>query len=140
MNTKLNLLLSILIAVIIISGCANSGMFLAMNQTTVELSDANYEIVVKGLTGDAMAGYIFGVSYSLGSATETFALARIEGTGMLYKEALERLWKNYEDKFGSIEGKKVALINVHYDTDILNLLVYTQVKIYVRADVIEFKE
>jgi hypothetical protein len=30
-------------------------------------------------------------------------------------------------------------VNVHYDTDILNLILYTEVKLFIRADVVEFK-
>ncbi len=59
---------------------------------------------------------------------------------MLYKEALENLWKNYETANGPVEGKRLALINVRYDSDALNLIVYTQPKIIVRADIVEFTE
>lgn len=76
----------------------------------------------------------------MGMATNTFALVRVYGTGLLYKEALEDLWKNYETTYGSVEGKKLALINVRYDAEALNLIVYTRPKINIRADVIEFTE
>jgi len=76
----------------------------------------------------------------MGMTTNTLALVRVDGTGMLYKEALDDLWKNYEAAHGPVEGKKLALINVHYDADILNLIVYTRPKITVRADVVEFSE
>ena len=92
------------------------------------------------VAGEADAGYLFGVSYSLGSITETLALGRVSGTGFLYQEALEKLWQNYEKMNGPVTGKKLALINVRYDSDFLNLLVYTKVKISIRADIIEFVE
>jgi hypothetical protein len=59
---------------------------------------------------------------------------------MLYKEALEDLWINYEKDHGATNGKRLALANIRYDTDILNLLIYTKVMVGVRADVIEFTE
>lgn len=69
----------------------------------------------------------------------TFAIARVEGSGMLYAEALEDLWENYESAHGPVSNQQLALTNVRYDTDILNLFVYTKVKITVRADVVEFQ-
>jgi hypothetical protein len=59
---------------------------------------------------------------------------------MLYKEALENLWKNFETTNGSVEGRRLALVNVRYDADALNLFVYTQPKIVIRADVVEFTD
>ena len=124
----------------IFSGCGSSGMFVASNQTKVELSQPNFKIVAVDVAGEAEAGYVFGASYSMGSITQTMAVARVSGTGFLYQEALEKLWQNYEKTNGPVTGKKLALINVRYDSDLLNVLVYTQVKIYIRADVIEFVE
>ncbi|HLP15319.1 MAG TPA: DUF6567 family protein [Bacteroidota bacterium] len=123
-----------------VSGCASGGMFNAGNITDVQLQRNNFRIVASGVSGESKCGYLFGVSMSMGAATNTFALVRIDGTGMLYKEALENLWKNYEEAHGSIHGKKLALVNVRYDADVLNLLVYTQPKIMIRADVIEFTD
>ncbi len=122
------------------SGCSTSGMFTAGNVTEVQLQKSNFKIVACGVSGEAEVGYLFGTSMSMGMVTTTFALIRIEGTGMLYKEALDNLWKNYEATHGAVEGKKLALINVRYDSDILNLFVYTRPKVMVRADVVEFTE
>lgn len=126
--------------IILFSSCANRGMFLSLNQTQVQLSKPNFHIVATNVQGEARAGYLLGISYSLGSAAETVALARVSGKGLLYKEALENLWENYEREHGRVEGKKLALANVRYDSDILNLLVYTEVRIIVRADIIEFQK
>jgi hypothetical protein len=122
------------------AGCSTGGMFTAGNVTDVQLQRSNFKIVAQGVTGEAQAGYVFGGSFSMGMATNTFALFRVAGSGMLYKEALENLWKNYEATHGSIEGKHVALVNVRYDAEALNLFVYTQPKITIRADVVEFTE
>ncbi|MDZ7660333.1 DUF6567 family protein [Fodinibius sp.] len=123
-----------------ISGCTTSGAFLSANQTIVHLERANYTITATNVSGSAEAGYVLGFSYSTGFTTNTFAAGRVEGTGMLYQEALENLWINYEKDSGTINGKRLALANVRYDTDILNLLIYTKVMITVRADIIEFTD
>jgi hypothetical protein len=128
----------VIFAAIFTLSCSNNGMFLGMNQTNVQLSEANYNLVATNLVGQSQAGYVLGFSLSLGSSTQTFAIGRVEGTGMLYKEALEDLWKNFEAQHGKIDGRKLALANVRYDSEALNLLVYTGVKVFVRADVVEF--
>lgn len=122
------------------AGCATGGMFAAGNITDVQLHEGNYKILARGVTGEATAGYLLGFSMPMGMTTNTLAVARVEGTGMLYKEAMDNLWKNFESAHGRAEGKKLALINVHYDSDALNLFFYTQPTVTVRADVVEFAE
>jgi hypothetical protein len=58
----------------------------------------------------------------------------------LYDIAIQNVWQNYREKYGESEGKKLALVNIHMDNDILNLLVYTQTELCITADVVEFKE
>ena len=113
---------------------------MAGNVTDVQLQRNNFKIVARNVSGEAQAGYILGGTYSMGMASNTFALFRVSGSGMLYKEALENLWKNYEAANGPVEGKKIALINVRYDSDVLNLFIYTQPKIIIRADIVEFTD
>lgn len=132
------LILSLLGAVLI-SGCTNTGAFLAANQTIVNLNEGNYSIAATNVTGESQAGYLLGVSYSNGLAAGSLAIARVDGSGMLYAEALENLWQNYEAEYGKVEEGKLALANVRYDSDILNLIVYTQIKVIVRADIVEFR-
>ncbi len=141
MNTRpYSLILLVLLALLTLTGCSTGGMFLAENVTDVQLQRGNFRIVAKDVAGEAQAGYLFGGSFSVGATTSTFSLFRVSGTGMLYRDALLDLWKNFETSHGSIEGKKVALINVRYDAEALNLFVYTQPKIIVRADVVEFTD
>jgi hypothetical protein len=139
MRKKLFLAVVLVVSLLILSSCSNNGMFVGLNQTSVELGEANYEIVASNVLGQSQAGYVLGFSAPLGAATNTFAVARVNGTGMLYKEALEDLWKNFEAEHGKIDGRKLALANLRYDSEALNLLVYTEVKVFIRADVIEFK-
>ncbi len=122
-----------------LTGCTNSGAFLAANQTIVNLNEGNYSIAATNVTGEAQAGYILGLSYSTGLTANTLALARVDGTDKLYTDALENLWANYEAEHGKVENGTLALANVRYDSDILNLILYTQVKVTVRADIVEFE-
>lgn len=124
---------------VLLSGCSNSGAFLAGNQTIVNLNDGNYIIQATNLSGESSAGYLLGLSYSNGLVANSFAIARISGTGMLYAEAIEDLWASFEADYGTVRGEKAALINVRYDADMLNLVLYTKVKVTVRADVILFE-
>ncbi len=137
---KIILTCAAIVLAIIVSGCSTGGMFTAANLTDVQLQKGNYKIIARGLSGQSSAGYILGVTAPTGMTTNTLALIRVEGTGMLYKEALDDLWKNYEAAHGPAEGKKLALINVHYDSDALNLFVYTGAKLLIRADVVEFTD
>lgn len=137
MKTYLRISLCVLIAAMF-AGCASGGMFTASNITEVQLQKNNFIIVARNVSGEAEAGYLFGSTFSLGMMTNTVAVLRVSGTGMLYKEALEDLWKNYEAVHGPVEGKKLALVNVRYDADALNLFVYTRPKVMIRADVVEF--
>lgn len=127
-----------ILSALFLSGCTNSGAFLAANVTQVNLAEANYTLTATNISGEAESAYILGLSFGTGYAVNTFALARVEGTGMLYKEALENLWANYEADHGTMNGKRLALTNVRYDTDIINAIVYLKVRVGVRADVIEF--
>jgi len=120
------------------TGCSSAGAFNAANVTQVRLSEDNYDIVATNLTGTSSAAYILGISYG-GSRAGSVALARVNGTGMLYKEALESLWEAYEKDYGPRDDKRVALVNVHYDSEALNLLLYTEIKVFIHADVVEFK-
>lgn len=126
-------------ALMIFMSCAPSGMTLNHSGTQVELSSPNFKLVAKDITGEAESSYILGISFSYGAVTNTLAVYRLEGTGLLYKEAMQKLWKNFEEKYGPAEGKKLGLVNVRYDADVLNLLLYTQVKLYITADVVEFE-
>ena len=138
MKTYSLLIFCLLITGIMFAGCAAGGMFTASNITEVQLQKNNFIIVARNVSGEAEAGYLFGSTFSLGMMTNTVAVLRVSGTGMLYKEAFDDLWKNYEAAHGPVEGKKLALINVRYDADAMNLFIYTRPKIMIRADVVEF--
>ena len=140
MKVKLLLIVLIVGCLFLFGGCANmAGMHISENKTTVELSQPNYSLVHTNVKGEASAAYILGISLSIGAYTNTFAVYRVEGTGMLYEEALENLWNNYEETHGKAEGRKLALVNVRYDSEAWNFLLYTKVRVFIRADMVEFK-
>ncbi len=124
----------------LLSGCTTGGSFLSTNTTNVELSESNFNIVAKNVEGHAKVSYILGVSYSTGNMANTLALVRIDGTAKLYKSAIENLWENYKSQFGDNENKNLVLANVRIDTDMLNLILYTEAELYITADIIEFDD
>ena len=130
---------AVVLSALWLTGCATSGMFNSGNLTNVELSERNYEVVATNVTGEAEAGYILGFSGAARGEMHTFALIRVEGDGFLYQEALANLWTSFEADFGPSEGRSLALANVRYDFDALNVLgLYTKPKVSIRADIIEF--
>ena len=135
---RLHLALPSLALVALLSGCATSGVFPSASLTTVELSEANFEIVATDVGGTATAAYVFGVSGGVGVGMQTLAVARIEGEGDLYAAALRDLWRNFEEMDGPVVGRRLALVNVRHDTEALNLFVYTRPTVWIRADVVEF--
>lgn len=126
------------LAAVALTGCGSAGMFAAGSFTTVELSEPNYEILATGVSGQAKAAYLLGITYSDGPVTQSLSLARISGSGQLYKEAMEGLWRQFEAEHGAVTGRHLALVNVRYDADTHNFLLYNDVTLSIRADVIEF--
>jgi hypothetical protein len=136
--------LGVVLVVLLVSatGCVTTGSFPSANVTNVELSEDNFEIVATDVSGEASAGYILGLSggFGLTSQTSTLALARVSGEGALYREAIRNLWDNFRAEYGDVEGRNLALVNVRFDSDALNLILYTQPKVSIRADVVEFED
>jgi hypothetical protein len=133
------LLIPVLFVAILFAGCTNTWAFLSANQTILNLNEGNYSISATNVNGESEAAYIFRLSYSSGLMASTLAIARVKGSGQMYAEALENLWSNYESAHGSVTNQKLALANIRFDTDILNLFFYTKVRLIVRADIVEFQ-
>ncbi|MEQ9035218.1 DUF6567 family protein [Gracilimonas sp.] len=123
----------------LLTGCGNAGMFVASNSTEVQLKEGNYTIVAKNVTGTSETSYLFGASYSWGVATNSVGIIPLDGNKMLYKEARESLWDNFEEQGESIEGRTLALINIQYDSNTSNFMVYTKASVSITADIIEFE-
>ncbi|ELR71897.1 hypothetical protein C900_02136 [Fulvivirga imtechensis AK7] len=107
--------------------------------TNVELREPNFKIVATNVSGEASSGAVFGVSYGLGMATTQVALIPLSNNRLLYKTAMQNLWNNFESANGKPVDRKLALVNVRYDSESLNLFFYTKVTTVVVADVVEFQ-
>ena len=140
MMLKKSAVFVLLICALSLTGCTTGGAFLAQNQTNVELSEDNFDIIAKDVVGSAYADYLLGFSTSTGAVSNTFALVRVGGTATLYNDAVNSLWRNFEENYGSAEGRNLVLANIRYDTDILNLIVFTKTTLYIHADVVEFNQ
>jgi hypothetical protein len=58
---------------------------------------------------------------------------------MLYKTAIQNLWATFEAAHGKAENRRLALVNVRYDSESVNIFFYTKVTTVVVADVVEFQ-
>jgi len=137
---KFLLLLIVPVLLIFFNGCSTGGSFIANNVTNVELSEPNFNIIAENVQGTSEASYIIGFSYSTGNISNTLALARVGGTAKLYDDAIQNLWSNFKQKYGDTEGRDLVLANIRFDNDMLNLLVYTETRLFITADIIEFVE
>ncbi|QXD14734.1 hypothetical protein GQ464_015095 [Rhodocaloribacter litoris] len=128
-----------ILALVLLTGCASTGVFNAANLTNVELSGDNYRVVATNVYGEASAAYLLGFSVAQRGEMQTLALIPLGGNRLLYKAALENLWQRFAETHGRVEGRSLALVNVRFDADAQNVLfLYTKPTISVRADVVEF--
>ncbi len=121
-----------------LTGCAQTGLFAAGNLTQVGLSEPNYKVVATNVVGEAKAAYLIGLAFSNGPQSGSISLHRLKGTGKLYSEAMEKLWQAFATEHGPVEGRRLALANISYDAATRNFLVYNDVTLSIRADVVEF--
>jgi hypothetical protein len=105
----------------------------------VGLSSNNYQIVATNISGEASSAGIVGISLAIGLGGTQFAIIPLSPNRTLYKNAMQNLWTNFEATNGSAAGRTLALTNLRYDSETLNTVVYTKIKIVVIADVVEFK-
>jgi hypothetical protein len=135
-------LYSLALMTLFLSGCATTGLYNTANLTNVELSEPNYTIVARSVSGTAESDYILGFSAAFGGEMQSFAVFRLGGPDFLYQAALENLWENYENQTNSeVVGRGLALVNVRYDSEATNILgFYTKAKVAITADVVEFED
>lgn len=136
-----NLLLSVslLTVALFLNGCSSTGLTTSTHITNVQLTSPNFRVVATNVSGEASSNAVLGVSYGLGMATAQFALIPITKDRMLYKIAIKNLWTNFETANGAAANRKLALVNVRYDSEALNLFFYTKVTTVIVADVVEFQ-
>ena len=124
---------------ILMSSCASSGLTASSHVTNVQLTNANFKVVAINVTGEASSEAIIGVSYGVGLATTQLSLIPLTDERMLYKNAIRNLWADFETKNGPTGNRKLALVNVRYDSEALNLFLYTKVTTAIVADIVEFE-
>lgn len=131
--------LLIFVIISILGGCASTGLTTSTHVTNVGLSSNNYQIVATNISGEASSAGIVGISLAIGLGGTQFAIIPLSSNRTLYKNAMQNLWTNFEATNGSAAGRTLALTNLRYDSETLNTVVYTKIKIVVIADVVEFK-
>lgn len=107
--------------------------------TNVQLHDGNYRIVATNISGEGSAEAVLGFSLGVGFGASQVALIPLNKSRMLYGTAMKNLWDNFESTHGPAANRRLALVNTRYDSDALNLFVYTKVKTVITADVVEFE-
>jgi len=135
-------LLLLLILPVLLSSCATSGLFTSAHVTNVELSEPNYTIVARSVSGVAESSYLLGFSGAFRGEMQSLAVYQLDGPKYLYQAALENLWDNYErENNAQVNGRSLALVNLRYDSEAVNVLgFYTKAKVSLSADIVEFSE
>lgn len=124
---------------LLFGGCASTGITASSHITNIQLGGPNFRIVSTNVTGEASSRALFGVSYGLGVAATQLALIPLDSERTLYKKAISTLWTTFETENGPVEGRKLALVNVRYDSESINTFFYTKVTTVIVADVVEFE-
>ena len=119
--------------------CSSTGVTASSHVTNVQLTSPNFRLVKANVTGEASSEAILGLSFSFGMATSQMAIIPLSKERMLYQAAMKRLWESFEATNGPVSGRRLALTNLRYDSDCLNVLVYTKAKTIIVADVVEFE-
>jgi hypothetical protein len=138
MKESISFLLIITI-VSMLAGCASTGVTSSSHLTNVGLSDNNYSIVATNVAGEASSEGIFGSSFGVGLGAYQISLIPLTHDRTLYKNAMQNLWASFEAQNGSTTNRTLALVNLRYDSETLNIFIYTKLKVVVVADVVEFK-
>lgn len=139
MKTKSRVSALIAVAGLLISGCASTGLTASSHLTNVQLHDANYRVVATNVSGEASSEALLGFSIGIGFGATQVALIPLDKNRLLYGTAMKSLWDNFESKHGPVVNRRLALVNMRYDSDALNLFFYTKVSTVLVADVVEFE-
>lgn len=136
---KINLFLATAIIVCVFGGCSSTGLSVSSHHTNVELSSNNYHIVATNVSGESISKGVLGMSYGVGLGANQLAIVPLTNDRALYRKAIQMLWSNFETKYGKVDNRALALVNVRYDSETLNTFIYTKIKVVVVADVVEFE-
>ncbi len=133
------IIVSVGVSFFLFNGCSSAGLTASGHVTNVQLTSPNFRVVATNVSGEADSKGIFGVSYGLGVATTQLTLIPLTEDRMLYKRAIQNLWSDFEAAHGTVSNRRLALVNVRYDSEMLNLFFYTRVTTVIVADVVEFE-
>jgi hypothetical protein len=139
MKKCFSILLLLAIGTLLLNGCASTGLTASSHVTNVQLTNPNFRVVATNIKGEASANGLLGISFGFGMAATQLALVPLTNDRMLYKIAMQQLWTSFEASNGPAVNRKLALVNVRYDSETLNLVLYTKVTTVVVADVVEFQ-
>ncbi len=120
-----------------IACCASGGSFVAGRVTDAGLDQNNFTAMARNVTGEAEAGYVLGVVRAHGRDDQHVCPFSHIRFGSTVQRGAGATVKKVETACGPIETRKLALINVRYDAEAPNLLLHTQPRITIRADVVE---
>ena len=120
-------------------GCASTGLTISSHLTNVQLTNPNFRLVATNVSGEASSKALLGVSYSIGPGSGQLALIPLGENRQLYGTAMKNLWSKFESSNGPVANRKLALVNMRYDAESLNLFLYTKVTTVIVADVVEFQ-
>lgn len=124
---------------LLFAGCGSTGVTASGHVTNVQLTSPNFRVVATNVSGEASSEAVLGISYGFGMTATQLALIPLTDNRMLYKTAMQKLWSGFEASNGAIANRRLALVNVRYDSESLNLFFYTKVTTVVVADVVEFQ-
>jgi hypothetical protein len=121
------------------TGCASSGLTASSHITNVQLTNPNFRIVGTNISGQATSKGVLGVSFGFGLAGSQMSIIPLTEDRMLYRTAMKDLWANFEKSHGAVGNRRLALVNLRYDSEALNLFFFTRLTSTVVADVVEFE-
>ena len=124
---------------LLMQGCASTGLTAASQLTNVQLGSPNFRIVATNVSGEASVRGVLGFSFGFGMAASQVVLIPLENDRTLYRNAMTNLWENFEAANAAPINRKLALVNVRYDSEALNTFVFTKISAVVVADVVEFQ-
>lgn len=136
---KISVIVVLAAAILFFDRCASTGLTASSHLTNVQLSDPDFRVVATNVSGQASSKGILGVSYGLGIGATQLTLIPLTEDRLLYKNAMEKLWASFESKNGPVAGRKLALVNLRYDSETFNLFLYTKLTTVIVADVVEFQ-
>jgi hypothetical protein len=122
-----------------LGSCASSGFTASSHLTNVQLGDPDFRIVATNISGQASSEALLGFSLGLGFGASQVALIPLNKDRLLYGTAMKNLWDKFQADNGPVGNRRLALINMRFDSESLNLGVYTKMTTVVVADVVEFE-